>query len=167
MVRTIMWSLKEICEMISDMQKNKYDCIIMIDGKRGIGKSTLGSKLMYRLGFSPKRDIVYSREDVIKSYAKKNKGYIFADEMVNVGYLRDFWGSDQKTLIKVMNMVSLLLIGLILPYDKKVIQILGKSGVEVAQKGHDTLFVVSIVVCIVGLVWAVWQSKRETPDMQG
>lgn len=104
MPRIVVWTLKEFCDTIQKMQDNKYDCIIMIDGKRGIGKSTLGAKIMYRRNFSPKRDIVYSREDVISLYSKRKKGNIFADEMVNVGYLRDFWGSDQKTLIKIMNM---------------------------------------------------------------
>lgn len=90
--------------MVQRMKDNKYDALIFIEGKRGIGKSTLGAKIMYRLGFSPKRDIVYSRDEVIRAFAKRKFGYIYADEMVNVGYRRDFWDSDQKTLIKIMNM---------------------------------------------------------------
>jgi hypothetical protein len=65
-----------------------------------------------------------------------------------------------------MNMVSLLIIGLILPYDKGVLRLLEKQGVTVSPKGHDALFWVVIVVGIVGLVWAVWQSKRETEEMK-
>lgn len=104
MGKYIVWSLKDLCEVIQQMIDNKFDCNIIIDGKRGLGKSTLGSKIFYRLGFTPWKDIVYSREDVIKAFATKHKGRIFADEMINVSYGRDFWDSDQKTLIKIMNM---------------------------------------------------------------
>lgn len=104
MGKYIVWSIKDLCEVIQQMIDNKFDCNIIIDGKRGLGKSTLSAKVFYRLGFNPRRDIVYSRDDVIRSFATKNKGRIFADEMINVGYGRDFWDSDQKTLIKIMNM---------------------------------------------------------------
>ncbi len=36
----------------------------------------------------------------------------------------------------------------------------------VTPKAHDTLFWVVIVVAILGLVWAVWQSKRESESMK-
>jgi len=65
-------------------------------------------------------------------------------------------------LIKVMNMVSLLIIGLILPYDKHVLELLSKHGVNVEGKPMDYLFWGVIIVGILGLIWAVWQSKRET-----
>ena len=60
-------------------------------------------------------------------------------------------------------MVSLLIIGLILPYDKLVVGKLTAKGVKgLVEKAPDTQFWVVIAVGIVGLVWAVWQSKRES-----
>lgn len=102
---TIIWDLKDIMEVIWGCQLNKYDIVIYVDGKRGLGKSTLSYKICSRMpDFKPKRDIVFTREDVNKLLASKYYGTIFADEMVNVAHNRDFYLQDQKDLIKQINM---------------------------------------------------------------
>jgi hypothetical protein len=55
---------------------------------------------------------------------------------------------------------------LILPYDKTVLQILAKNDVQVAGKSPDALFWAVIILGLAGLIWAVWQSKRETGASQ-
>jgi hypothetical protein len=76
----------------------------------------------------------------------------------------------------VMNMVSLLIIGLILPYDKTMLdalrnlkdsavtQGLQELGVATVSRPLGGLFWGVVVVGIVGLAWSIWQSKRETPE---
>jgi hypothetical protein len=106
MVKLLIWKIKDVSECINEMQDEKFDCIICVEGKRGLGKSTLSYKICSRVKspFNPYKDICYSRKQVIKSLATKIKGNIFADEMINVAFNRDFYEEDQKLLIKGLNM---------------------------------------------------------------
>lgn len=100
------WTIKDLCYCIDGMMMNLFDCILFIEGRRGLGKSTLAYKISTRVQapFNPWKDIVYTRDDVIKSLAKKRRGIAFADELINVAYNRDFYEADQKVLLKALNM---------------------------------------------------------------
>jgi len=106
----LVWTLKDLRECIEIMTSDevKMDFICFIEGKRGLGKSTLGYKILsplkIELPFRPKRDLVYTREDTIKHLANKINGCIFSDEMINVAYKRDFYLEDQKELLKGFDM---------------------------------------------------------------
>ena len=101
----IVWTIERLVKMFKKWQENEFDGIVVLDGNRGIGKSTLAYKLCSRFDdFKPERDIVFSRDDVINAFAKKRKGIIFADEVINVVYNRDFFAEDQKKLLKMINM---------------------------------------------------------------
>lgn len=108
--RLLIWSLKDIKTSIERMTSTdvKFDCIIFIEGNRGLGKSTLGYKLLSGLKvenpFVARRDLVYSREDTLKHLASKINGCIFSDEMINVAYKRDFYQEEQKDLLKGFDM---------------------------------------------------------------
>ena len=54
--------------------------------------------------FNPERDIMFSREDVMQGLQTRRFGKIFADEMINTAYNRDFFAGEQKELIKWLNM---------------------------------------------------------------
>ena len=60
MVRVI-YSIKEIVDILKERQKNKFDANIVISGARGDGKSTLIGKIFYRFrGFDSWKHQVYS-----------------------------------------------------------------------------------------------------------
>lgn len=69
--------------------------------------STLGYHIANRVKthpFSPKKDILYKRQEIIDAFNLRWYSTFMADEMINVSFNRDFYDTDQKKLIKIMNM---------------------------------------------------------------
>lgn len=108
--KLLIWTIKDIREVIekSTSPETKFDFPIAIEGNRGLGKSTLGYKILSGLKiekpFNPKKDLVYTRDDTLKHLASKINGAILSDEMINVAYRRDFYQEGQKDLLKAFDM---------------------------------------------------------------
>lgn len=99
----IVWSIKDIVNILKLRQTNKFDGNIVVSGDRGNGKSTLISKIFYRMGnFKPWKHQVYNRDDVISLLKSQQYGLCFDDEAVNSGYKRDFQDKVQQELIKIV-----------------------------------------------------------------
>ena len=54
--------------------------------------------------FSPKKCLIYTQDDMIKSLSSWN-GISIPDELVNIAHNRDFYGEKQKDIIKLINMM--------------------------------------------------------------
>lgn len=143
-------SIKKMSELIVITLLSKFDYFLVVEGNRGVGKSTLAVQLMKSVSttmrklysydsdylkyfysrvrlilgisfdeflskvtllksknaylWSPKRCLLYKREEVLSYFAEKWYSSGIADEMINVSFNRDFYNEDQKDLIKLINM---------------------------------------------------------------
>lgn len=102
-MQRVIFSIKDISKIIKDRQKNEFDSRFAVVGDTGDGKSTLLSKIFYKLGkFNPWKHQVYSQKDVIKLLTNQTKGKCFDDEGINTGYKRDWQKAGQQRLIKIL-----------------------------------------------------------------
>jgi hypothetical protein len=108
MGKLFQFTIKDIVEIIEGRINNEFDCLLVIDGNRGLGKSTLAFKICPRLKlgipFVPTRDIIYDKDTALKHIATKKKGVIFLDEAIGISYNRDFYTETQKQILKALNM---------------------------------------------------------------
>lgn len=99
----VVWSVEDLKDIALTRRNNKFDTIIAITGRRGMSKSTLGVKLGFKLGFSPEKDLIYDRENLLQALEDWDR-YIDGDEIINSAYKREFYELDQIELIKILNM---------------------------------------------------------------
>lgn len=99
----IIWSIKELVEVLRSRQLNKFDVNVGVSGARGDGKSTLINKVLLRMpGFKQFTHQVYTREDVINLLKEQKFSYCWDDEAINSGYKREFQNKEQHNLIKII-----------------------------------------------------------------
>ena len=125
------WSMDKFCLMCAKMLLNKFDAVLVIEGNRGLGKSTLAihiankiSRIMRKIAketggkdslyynhyrFSPKQQskgngeyVIYNQQDVLDFMDKWNSTAI-SDEQILVSFNRDFHQKGNKDFIRLMN----------------------------------------------------------------
>jgi K(+)-stimulated pyrophosphate-energized sodium pump len=75
--------------------------------------------------------------------------------------LKDTAGPAINPLIKVMNMVSLLALGLVLNYN-----VIAPAHVAPElQWAMKTIGGMAALLCSIAIAWAIWQSKREGVEL--
>lgn len=102
---SIVWTIKELVEVLRERQLNKFDCDFGVSGSRGNGKSTLLFKIFKsfkKYGFKQKKHQVYSQQDVINLLSSQLFGFCWDDEAINSGFKRNFQQAGQKNMIQII-----------------------------------------------------------------
>lgn len=115
MTVVMQWSLIKMITMIVRILQNKFDCFIIIEGNRGLGKSTLAIHLARGVAREFKKidhekykfhwdhSLVYTKKET-KRFWHKWEAIGIGDEMINVTFNRDFYDTEQKDIVKMINM---------------------------------------------------------------
>lgn len=103
MGRSIIFTVKDIATVIRKRQENEFDARFAVTGDTGDGKSTLLSKIFYKIGkFNPWKHQAYDQEEIIKLLTTQVKGKCFDDEAINTGYKRNWQDKGQQKQIKIL-----------------------------------------------------------------
>lgn len=105
--KTIRTKTRTFFKILSSLKKG-YSPVILIVGAKGIGKSFcacyMGNVIMEMLGkeFEVKKNCVYTLEQAMDLIDDYESEVIVIDEMIELGYKREFWRKDHTHFTKLL-----------------------------------------------------------------
>lgn len=143
------WSMEELAGMINETIRTDKDFVMAVSGETGSGKSTLAIKLAKRIypDFNIKRDIIYSREELIARINDSPKfSVIIMDEAINALFRRDFMKKQQKYILRLFdmcrdkNLVVILCVPVFWSIDKHLLESKVKLRLHIERTGLSFMF---------------------------
>lgn len=103
MGKYVVWSMKDLTNMVDNRRRNRFDANLLITGNTGLGKSTFLYKMFLRFpNFKIQKHMVYGRKETIKLLENQKFSYCWNDELISVGNKRKFWDKEQIELIETI-----------------------------------------------------------------
>lgn len=140
--------IKEFKEMLLGRRNNELDCIILVTGARGSGKSTFAGKVLFEFeDFDPYESIVYTKEAMFKQ-VKKKYNYVWGDEAVinvakgNVMTRANKLLFEMTTINRDNYNIIFLLMPFVEDFDSKILQYCS-CWVHIANRGLGVLLMPS------------------------
>lgn len=120
-------NLRLIARTLNALKKG-YSPVILVVGKKGIGKSFmacwLGYTLMKALGkdFDVKRNCVYDLEQAIRLIDSTEKEVIILDEMIELGYRREHYKKSHIHFTKILNTqrIKMMIYIMVIPFASDI-----------------------------------------------
>lgn len=111
-------SIKDFAQTIAKINKNDYYCLLVCDGRMGIGKSCFLTQLakeyasITKTPFSYDKNITWLRDEMVgwveggEEYKQKPEhSAIVADELISMFYKRNWYEQGQKDTVELLNKI--------------------------------------------------------------
>ena len=107
------WTINTIADLLVKTTALKFDGLVCLEARRGLGKSTLAFHISRAVNrhpnrvkgtyhFIPERDIIFTQQDMLNAILKRWYSTYISDEAILVAFNRDSQNNNQKKIIKAL-----------------------------------------------------------------